>query len=253
VGTSDDASDVLCASVHNASSIATADTGVGRFADLAMADVLSPQRRQELHEAHITVLSDVVPRVSPALRRRAIMLALSDDPTNPRALAAVVSFESRYRIAGRLRRYFDASMQRGTSPLVVLFAVRAELGRAGAHNRIRSLLERAVRTASCGGSAALWRLFILFETCNGCTDRAERVFFRAVQHCPQSKRLWIDCLHTLRTMLPPEQLRGLLRLLAEKELRLISDTASLESLSAGEAATGVDQTAQFLSAFLGRP
>jgi hypothetical protein len=191
--------------------------------ELALGDVLPPPCRAALLEAHAALYFGPLAGSEPGLVRRAVMAALREQPANPRLLAALLAAEARARIAGRLRRYFDVAV-RAPPPVTVLFAVRAELGRPGAHHRIRALLERALRSRSCGGCPALWRLFMLFEACSGSgAAAAERVFFRAVQHCPQSKRLWTDCLQMLRPVIPPSQLQDLVHTLEEKELRMGSE------------------------------
>eukprot|EP00698_Gefionella_okellyi_P006872 TRINITY_DN1657_c0_g1_i1.p1 TRINITY_DN1657_c0_g1~~TRINITY_DN1657_c0_g1_i1.p1 ORF type:complete len:991 (-),score=223.69 TRINITY_DN1657_c0_g1_i1:7-2979(-) len=193
------------------------------------AVMLAPHLQEQLHQSFVVLLlrhcaSNASP---PAILRSAVENAVQSFPSNPFFLAALVAVEARSKVSGRVRRFFDSTTQRVASPLVYAFAVRAEVDRAGTEHRVRSILERCMKPASGVSCVALWRLFLLFEVCFGRAKLAERVFFRAVQQCPQSKRLWLDSLRLLRGTMPASQLTELLNVLSQKDLRVISDVDEL--------------------------
>jgi hypothetical protein len=71
-------------------------------------------------------------------------------PSHRLFLSLYIHWESRTRIEGRLRRFFDATLQRQNHPVLWLFAIRSEVVRLGSAHRIRSLFERALeRTSEC--------------------------------------------------------------------------------------------------------
>jgi len=190
---------------------------------------LHKQQREQLYQAYIAMIVTHSSQhaTPPSYLRVAVGHALSEFPANHLFLSALIASEQRSQITGRLRRLFDELCVPVASPLVFIFAIRAEVMRIGSEYRIRALCERAVRSNAGASCVALWRMYFLFEVSVNNLDRAERVFFRAIQQCPQSKRLWLDSLFALRDKLQTGQLRELVRVIAEKELRVICDIADV--------------------------
>ena len=96
--------------------------------------------------------------------------------------------------------------------------------RAAGARRARALLESALRPEAVGGCAALWRCYVQLELALGRAEVACRVLLRAVQQCPGCKALWCDALRPpLLAPMPPRQLRDVVQLMPEKEIRLRTD------------------------------
>ena len=79
-----------------------------------------------------------------------------------------------------------------------------------------------VRPSSCPGCPALWLAYLRLEaSAAGRMHAASRVLLRALQQCPGAKRLWTAALcRPLVAILPAEQLRDTVQLMADKEIRL---------------------------------
>ena len=82
-----------------------------------------------------------------------------------------------------------------------------------------------VRPSSCPGCPALWLAYLRLEaSAAGRMHAASRVLLRALQQCPGAKRLWTAALcRPLVAILPAEQLRDTVQLMADKEIRLRHD------------------------------
>ncbi|KAL6049515.1 hypothetical protein QOT17_020395 [Balamuthia mandrillaris] len=181
------------------------------------------------------------------LRQLIEQRALKTFPSSPVLLSLFIKGEARSKIENRIRRHFDAALERHSrEPLLWLFAVRSEVMRLGSAHRIRSLFERAVSSVefeSCADCALLWRYYIQFELREGEKEAAQRVYFRAIHQTPFSKALWLDALRNdlafpsatsssssfAQTAIAAaeEEQTKLVELILEKEIRLRNDALPL--------------------------
>nr|XP_054758466.1 nuclear exosome regulator NRDE2-like [Lytechinus pictus] len=156
---------------------------------------------------------------------------------NPSLLECLIDLEARSHIAGRLRRYFDKATSDSNDPIPWLYAIYAELVRlhkvegeysgkeTGITNRLRSLFDRALSNRYTRHCVLLWRLYILFEVQNGDPKRGKAIFYRALQHCPWAKILYLDAVRYF-----PEELQEVIDLLMEKELRVRAPLEEIQLL-----------------------
>ncbi len=84
----------------------------------------------------------------PGKLRGLLERALRLFPSHRLFLSLYIHWEARTRIEGRLRRFFDDTLQRQNHPVLWLFAIRSEVVRLGSAHRIRSLFERALEKTS---------------------------------------------------------------------------------------------------------
>ncbi len=61
-----------------------------------------------------------------------------------------------------------------------------------------------------------------FETSQGNMEAAKRVFYRAIDKCPQAKVLWLDCVKLFRDQFSVQELKELIDLMSEKEIMMRS-------------------------------
>jgi hypothetical protein len=92
----------------------------------------------------------------------------------------------------------------------------------------RAAFERAVDHQSGESSAALWKLFVLFELRNGDPVRTKEVFHRGLGACPWAKAFLMLAFTHLRGIMSFDELRKVYNVLGEKELRLHVDLEVLE-------------------------
>ena len=81
-------------------------------------------------------------------------------------------------------------------------------------------------------SAAMWKLYFLFEHSQGELQNAKAVFYRAVGACPWVKELYLLPFKYLRGSVPMEELKGVYEMVVEKELRVF---VSLDDIFEGNA------------------
>ncbi|XP_071491532.1 nuclear exosome regulator NRDE2-like [Diadema antillarum] len=174
-----------------------------------------------------------------ALLRNILQRALKRNSNNPELLDTLIMLEEWSHIAGRLRRYFDRATSETTHPVPWLFAIQAELRRlqkiqgdqditgreTGITHRVRSLFDKATSSRHTRHCVLLWRLYLHFEVQQGDKQRGKSIFYRAVQHCPWSKSLYMDAVRNF-----PEELQAILDLLLEKEIRLRAPLEEVELL-----------------------
>src|SRR6266536_949915 len=87
----------------------------------------------------------------------------------------------------------------------------------------RAAFERAVDHPMGKSSAALWKLFVLFELRHGEPVRAKEVFYRGMRACPWAKPFIMLAFTDLRGVMSFEELRKVYNVLGEKELRVHVD------------------------------
>ena len=170
----------------------------------------------------------------PALARTELISSIRRFPQNTILLSAFAWNESRYRIDERVRSVLLQQTlpdsQRNDSTLIPhLFSIYTELHRgvsAGSTtNSARAVFETAVSSESGRCSAALWKLYVLFELRLGDNHRAKDVFYRSIRACPWAKELVLLAFKErgLRDNIDMNELRKVWNVLAEKELRIHVD------------------------------
>ena len=75
--------------------------------------------------------------------------------------------------------------------------------------------------STCGKqSAALWKLYFMFEHSRGEMQKAKDVFYRGMMACPWAKELYMLAFSYLRDVVPIEELRGVYEAMVERGLRI---------------------------------
>ncbi|EPS61854.1 hypothetical protein M569_12939, partial [Genlisea aurea] len=121
----------------------------------------------------------------------------------------------------------DVSFENCRNPSIVtyLYALSFEMSLGGSKHRIRSVFEKALGDDRFHRSVLLWRLYVGFETggARGDASAAKRVLFRAVHACPWSKKLWVEGLAELESVLTAKEMGDLHEVMRDKELNLRTD------------------------------
>ncbi|WEW61548.1 hypothetical protein PRK78_007038 [Emydomyces testavorans] len=182
-------------------------------------------------------------KYKPALIREELSSSLTLFPHNTIFLSLFAYNESRFRIDDRvrivLRQHISGPAHRGSETITDVlghsiltphfFSIYSELHRgvsAGstAHSA-RAAFETAVSSRSGQCSAALWKLYILFNLNLGDKQRARDVFYRSIRSCPWAKELILLAFKEpeLREYLGSDELRKIWHVLVEKGLRVHVD------------------------------
>ena len=170
----------------------------------------------------------------PALARNELISSIRLFPQNTILLSVFAWKESRFRIDDRVRSVLRQhtlpdSQQKGSTLIPLLFSIYTELHRgvfAGSTtNSARAAFETAVASESGRCSAAVWKLYVLFELRLGDKHRAKDVFYRSMRACPWAKELVLQAFKErgLRDNMDMNELRKIWNVLAEKELRIHVD------------------------------
>ena len=189
-----------------------------------------------LHQSRVKLLNYHINHVrscKPALIRSALSESIQLFPKNTMFLSLYSWNESRFRIDDRVRSIIqsivlsDASsrgQESRESVVTHFFAVYTELHRGltlGSNvHTIRRTFERAVESPVGKRSAALWKLYFLFEHSRHEAKRAKGVFYRAITACPWAKELYMLAFRYLVATLRLEELRGVYEAMVEKGLRV---------------------------------
>lgn len=119
-----------------------------------------------------------------------------------------------------------SELQRGTAasgvePSVIMMT---SMTTAAAHS-VRAAFEHVFDTRAGSSSAALWKLYVLFEISQGRADLARQAFYRGVRACPWAKVLIMVAFTNLREtgVMSFDELRKVYNVLVEKELRIHVD------------------------------
>ncbi|TRZ00694.1 hypothetical protein DNTS_009532 [Danionella cerebrum] len=172
-----------------------------------------------------------------SLLRTALTDALSILPSSAPLWHLYLQTENCYHNAGRARRFFHSMTKKTHSVMPYLFAITAEQrlkqmidsvqrchlpGEAlstlpvnGLSNRIRYLFESATATEAGAHCPLLWRMYLNFMVCDGNSERASGIFYKALQEVPWVKGLYMDAVQLF-----PDRVQEFLDLMTEKELRL---------------------------------
>ncbi|WAR20085.1 NRDE2-like protein, partial [Mya arenaria] len=97
---------------------------------------------------------------------------------------------------------------------------------SGLVHRARSWLEHSLSTTCLEHSILLWRLYLTLESEVEGGGRLKGVFYRAVQHCPWAKSVYLDGVRLLGEV----QLQEIVDLMTEKEIRVHLPTEELDIL-----------------------
>ena len=214
--------------------------------DMAAAAERGTSEHEKLLEAAVWLVRrprEGCAAFTPARLRALLERGVRAFPANRTLLSAFLDARATTHDRFRCRRFLAAACRRhpswrrsGSAPCAsssgAARAVAAARRRAGAAvgraqrargGRARAL-ESALRPEAVGGCAALWRCYVQLELALGRAEAACRVLLRAVQQCPGCKALWCDALRPpLLAPMPPRQLRDVVQLMPEKEIRLRTD------------------------------
>jgi hypothetical protein len=138
--------------------------------------------------------------------------------------------ESRSRIDDRVRSIVhNPTFAESTKDSIIghFFSVYTELHRSVSSgstvHSVRAAFERAVEHPSGKASAALWKLFVLFELRYGDPARAKEVFYRGMRAAPWAKPFMMLAFTHMKDSMTFEELRKVYNVLGEKELRVHVD------------------------------
>ncbi|EOA29757.1 hypothetical protein CARUB_v10012846mg [Capsella rubella] len=149
---------------------------------------------------------------------------LQQYPLNPELYRALVDICNRRMTSHRLRMMFDDYSRKSSSAVVWLFALSYELSKGGSSHRIRGLFERAFAQDTLKNSVILWRCYIAYEMDIAHNpSAARRIYFRAINACPWSKKLWLDGFRKLSSVLTVKEMSDLQEVMRDKELNIRTD------------------------------
>ncbi|MCJ1475511.1 hypothetical protein MMC13_004174 [Lambiella insularis] len=194
----------------------------------------SPQH-ELLHQARAQLLyyhTSHTQLFKPALIRSTLTESIKLFPQNTIFLSLYAQNETRFRIDDRVRSIVSdllltnhsTGSSSNESIISHFFAVYAELNRSttlGSNTHsIRGVFERAIDSQCGKQSAAMWKLYFLFEHSRGELQRARAVFYRAVRACPWMKELYLLPFEFLEDVVPMAELKGVYEMVVERELRV---------------------------------
>jgi hypothetical protein len=86
------------------------------------------------------------------------------------------------------------------------------------------LFERALAQDTQNNSVILWRCYIAYEIdIADNPSAARRIYFRAINACPWSKKLWLDGFGKLGSVLTAKEMSDLQEVMRDKELNIRTD------------------------------
>ncbi|CAH2053448.1 unnamed protein product [Thlaspi arvense] len=145
-------------------------------------------------------------------------------PLSPELYEALVDICNHRMTSHRLRMMFDDYSRKNPSVVVWLFALSYEMSRGGSLHRIRGLFERALAQDTLSSSVILWRCYIAYEMDIAHNPTAaRRIYFRAINACPWSKKLWLDGFGKLSSVLTAKEMSDLQEVMRDKELNIRTD------------------------------
>ncbi|XP_042548431.1 nuclear exosome regulator NRDE2 isoform X1 [Dipodomys spectabilis] len=178
--------------------------------------------------------------------RDALSEALKLYPGNQLLWRSYIQIQSKSHNASKTRRFFDKITRSARHLEPWLFAIEVEklrkslvdtvrrvggreihatIPETGLIHRIRALFENAMRSHSGSQCPLLWRMYLKFLVSLGNKERSKGVFYKALQHCPWAKVLYMDAMEYF-----PDELQEILDLMTEKELRVRMPMEELELL-----------------------
>lgn len=145
-------------------------------------------------------------------------------PLSPELYRALIDICNHRMTSHKLRMMFDDYSRKNPSVVVWLFALSYELSRGGSLHRIRGLFERALAQDTLNSSVILWRCYIAYEIDIAHNpSAARRIYFRAINACPWSKKLWLDGFGKLSSVLTAKEMSDLQEVMRDKELNIRTD------------------------------
>ena len=69
-----------------------------------------------------------------------------------------------------------------------------------------ALFDRLLKIPYLSNSHILWRSYICYEFNCGHYYNAKHLFYSAINNCPYSKSLWLDCIRILRPVMKNEEI-----------------------------------------------
>lgn len=69
-----------------------------------------------------------------------------------------------------------------------------------------ALFDRLLKIPYLSNSPILWRSYICYEFNCGHYYNAKHLFYSAINNCPYSKSLWLDCIRILRPVMKNEEI-----------------------------------------------
>ncbi|RYP81957.1 hypothetical protein DL769_001801 [Monosporascus sp. CRB-8-3] len=143
-------------------------------------------------------------------------------PQNTVFLSLLAWKETRLSIDDRVRSVLDTTVLVEPHDCVSsrAFAIRYE-ARTGNVHSTRAAFERALESEACRHHPGLWISYVRF--CHGSRElrpKAKDVFYRAIQHCPWSKDLFLEAFVTLGREMDSSELRSVYNTLCDKGLRV---------------------------------
>ncbi|KAI0386205.1 DUF1740-domain-containing protein [Hypomontagnella monticulosa] len=158
----------------------------------------------------------------PGFLREQLTKYINFFPQNTIFLSLFAWREARLSIDDRVRSILDKVVLAEPHDCVSsrVFAIRYE-SRTGNIHSTRAAFEHALESEACKNHPDLWISYIRF-----CHDRkelrskAKSIFYRAIQHCPWSKDVFMEAFITLVRDMDSSELKSVYNTLSEKGLRV---------------------------------
>ncbi|XP_010551127.1 PREDICTED: protein NRDE2 homolog isoform X2 [Tarenaya hassleriana] len=204
-------------------------SGAVEILDEAFSAVLPGRKSQSHHlELLISYYVRMVHRYQDHLSFSKLLTPISEGlqlyPLNPELYRALVEICHHRMTSHKLRMMFDDYSRKKPSLVVWLFALSYEMNGGGSRHRIRGLFERALSQDALSNSVLLWRCYIAYEIEIGRDpSAARRVYFRAINACPWSKKLWLEGFARLKSVLTAKEMSDIQEVMRDKELNIRTD------------------------------
>ncbi|KAF3611117.1 hypothetical protein DY000_02050226 [Brassica cretica] len=228
-GVTDDQSAALVCSAALFEELTNDLSGTVEILEHMFSSVL-PGRRSQSHQLEIlfNYYVRMLQRHQDDLTLSKLWKPISDGmqlyPFNPELYRALVDICNHRMTSHKLRMMFDDYSRKTPSVVVWLFALSYELSRGGSLHRIRGLFERALAQDTLNSSVILWRCYIAYEIDIAHNpSAARRIYFRAINACPWSKKLWLDGFGKLSSVLSAKEMSDLQEVMRDKELNIRTD------------------------------
>ncbi|KAL0743413.1 hypothetical protein Bca4012_084926 [Brassica carinata] len=228
-GVTDDQSEALVCSAALFEELTNDFPGAVEILEHMFSSVL-PGRRSQSHQLEILFNHYVrmLQRHQDDLTLSTLWKPISEGlqlyPLSPELYRALIDICNHRMTSHRLRMVFDDYSRKNPSVVVWLFALSYELSRGGSLHRIRGLFERALALDTLNSSVILWRCYIAYEIDVAHNpSAARRIYFRAINACPWSKKLWLDGFGKLSSVLTAKEMSDLQEVMRDKELNIRTD------------------------------
>ncbi|KAI1094698.1 DUF1740-domain-containing protein [Rostrohypoxylon terebratum] len=158
----------------------------------------------------------------PGFLREQLTKYINFFPRNTIFLSLFAWRETRLSIDDKVRSILDEVVLAEPHDCVSsrVFAICYELRTGNVHST-RAAFEHALESEACKHHPGLWISYIRF--CHGnkaLRSKAKSVFYRAIQHCPWSKEVFMEAFVTLVRDMDSSELRSVYNTLCEKGLRV---------------------------------